>query len=667
MADIFISYAREDHGKVVPFVELLESQGWSVWWDREINPGLSFSKVIEQQLSLVKCVIVFWSRHSVTSDWVHAEAGEGLQRSILIPVLLEDIAAPLVFRQVQAANLAGWPTKADEQILNRLLSSISELISKPTVEVAGLTSKRKWWPTVAGLALITATILGFFLADTTEFSADQPDVPNTVSQPSASIYVMPFAGMQNDISIEVGDLLARLSTIHIIRFDPLNKKEQATFSLKAIQAENRLIVSLYDNAKQQTLINIELNLAETDLDEAARTIAQRIAQEFRQPLVSERQVVPNEIYLRYLQARSIQRQPPTEANVSLAIDELSAIITAAPRFGEAQASMCVAYIGRYRNTGETLDFENAEKHCFRANRLADSNPLISVALGHLYATAGQLPEATSSFEKALGVSPFLTEAISGLATVKLMQEKIDESVHLYEQAQEYEPDNWVYYNKLAELYFRRGSYQLAVEQYLLAKRLITNQSMILSDLGAAYLMLEDFDNAVANWEASLRIESSYSALSNIGSAYYFRGDFEQALISYGKAIEINASDYRIWMNAGEAAFHAGKTTEEYYQKAIELAESGLAINPDHAETLSALAQCYASVGDEIKAQLYIQRALRSAGNDIYVLYDVAVAYSRLGDSSSMADTLNRMVANGYSRTLINRDANFSKTKKENYP
>lgn len=65
MADVFVSYAREDRGKVVPFVSLLEAQGWTVWWDREINPGVSFSRVIEREIALVKCVIVFWSRHSV--------------------------------------------------------------------------------------------------------------------------------------------------------------------------------------------------------------------------------------------------------------------------------------------------------------------------------------------------------------------------------------------------------------------------------------------------------------------------------------------------------------------------------------------------------------------------------------------------------------------------
>jgi hypothetical protein len=33
MADIFISYAKMDRSIIIPLVEGLEEQNWSVWWD----------------------------------------------------------------------------------------------------------------------------------------------------------------------------------------------------------------------------------------------------------------------------------------------------------------------------------------------------------------------------------------------------------------------------------------------------------------------------------------------------------------------------------------------------------------------------------------------------------------------------------------------------------
>ena len=39
MADIFISYASEDRGRVRPLAEALIERGFNVWWDRSLAAG----------------------------------------------------------------------------------------------------------------------------------------------------------------------------------------------------------------------------------------------------------------------------------------------------------------------------------------------------------------------------------------------------------------------------------------------------------------------------------------------------------------------------------------------------------------------------------------------------------------------------------------------------
>ena len=108
MADLFISYASQDRTYVSLLVEELQSQGWTVWWDRDIDVGSSFDKRIEDAIDNALCIVVVWSEHSVNSDWVRAEAAEGLQRDILVPVLLDEVKPPLLFRQKQSISLVQW-------------------------------------------------------------------------------------------------------------------------------------------------------------------------------------------------------------------------------------------------------------------------------------------------------------------------------------------------------------------------------------------------------------------------------------------------------------------------------------------------------------------------------------------------------------------------------
>lgn len=131
MSDIFVSYAAEDRSRVKELAQSLEAQGWSVWWDRSIPFGKRFHQVIEEELAQARSVMVVWSASSVRSDWVRAEAGEGMARGVLVPVAIEDVSPPLVFRQIQTADLSRWEGDAESPVFRKLMADLAALLGAP--------------------------------------------------------------------------------------------------------------------------------------------------------------------------------------------------------------------------------------------------------------------------------------------------------------------------------------------------------------------------------------------------------------------------------------------------------------------------------------------------------------------------------------------------------
>jgi hypothetical protein len=140
VADVFISYNVDDREFVRKVVQLLEASGWSVWWDRRIPTGKTWRAAIDSALADMKCMIVFWSKNSVGSEWVIEEADEGRQRKVLLPVLIDAVAPPRGFREIQAQDFQGWDGTAEAPCFRMLLEDMKEIVgaSPPTAAPAAV-------------------------------------------------------------------------------------------------------------------------------------------------------------------------------------------------------------------------------------------------------------------------------------------------------------------------------------------------------------------------------------------------------------------------------------------------------------------------------------------------------------------------------------------------
>jgi DNA-binding response OmpR family regulator len=129
--DLFLSYSRQDLVKIEALAVVLQQAGWSVWWDRHIKTGTSFDKVIEQALTNSRAVIVAWSKNSVDSDWVRAEASYALESNKLLPVRLDTAPPPLRFINMQTVNFCSWDGSCADQAFCTLVADLSHMIGDP--------------------------------------------------------------------------------------------------------------------------------------------------------------------------------------------------------------------------------------------------------------------------------------------------------------------------------------------------------------------------------------------------------------------------------------------------------------------------------------------------------------------------------------------------------
>ena len=73
------------------------------------------------------------SQYPIKSNWCLDEAGEGLERQCLVPLLIDDLRPPLGFRSSQTALLIGWPQQHGE--IDQLIAGVRECLVAPVSTV----------------------------------------------------------------------------------------------------------------------------------------------------------------------------------------------------------------------------------------------------------------------------------------------------------------------------------------------------------------------------------------------------------------------------------------------------------------------------------------------------------------------------------------------------
>ena len=166
VADIFLSYKREDRARAELVVAALRESGRTVWWDEGLTPRQAWDATIEQEIALAASVIVLWSPRSVASDWVRSEAHYAQNHAKLVPVLIEPCTVPLAFMLKQAVDLSHWRGSSNDPAWGKLIEWLDT--QGPATDAPpsrDRRARRPRWPgrtALIGAAFVIAALLAAF-------------------------------------------------------------------------------------------------------------------------------------------------------------------------------------------------------------------------------------------------------------------------------------------------------------------------------------------------------------------------------------------------------------------------------------------------------------------------------------------------------------------------
>jgi TIR domain-containing protein/YARHG domain-containing protein len=127
LVDVFISYSRTNQPVVRQLADAVKREGYSVWWDEELPPHLSYGDVITEKIGAAKAAIVVWSQDAAASEWVRAEADVARNQKKLIQTSIDERMPPMPFNQIQFASIGDWRGEDDHPGWMKVKASLSAL------------------------------------------------------------------------------------------------------------------------------------------------------------------------------------------------------------------------------------------------------------------------------------------------------------------------------------------------------------------------------------------------------------------------------------------------------------------------------------------------------------------------------------------------------------
>jgi serine/threonine-protein kinase len=360
---------------------------------------------------------------------------------------------------------------------------------------------------------------------------------------------------------------------------------------------------------------------------------------------------------RYLEALGYLRRYDNEQSVDNAIKILEELASASSS-ASVQAALGRGYMYKFQLTHDAKWSAVASNACERAVAADSQSPTVHVTLGDLRLQTGKLGDALREYNIALKSQPNNAEAILGLAETYKTAGRQAEAEAAYKHSIELLPNSWGGYNKLGVFYFKNARYNDAAEMFARVVKLVPDNERGYNNLGSMYLQLGRYDEALRVSSASLAKRPTAQAYSNLGYANYYLGRFTDAANAFEEATELAPKNYLYWSNLGDTYKWipgADARAAAAYDRAIQLADSDLKVNPADVGVRSRLAVCLAKRGQVARADKEMAASLQRDPQNPTLMFKAALVANATHRETEALQWLDRALRAGYSRSEVSKE------------
>ena len=434
--DIFLSYNREDQARAKLFAEAFEAQGFNVWWDVGLRTGEAYDEVTETALRTAKAVVVLWSKRSVASRWVRAEATLADRNKTLVPCMIEPCERPIMFELTQTAELAHWRGETTDRVWLGFRADVARFVGRERAAAPGLL------PTPQPSAAIVQAAPGP--------KAARP-----------SIAILPFTNRSTERADEVfaggmgEDIAAALSLgrgLKVISQSSTMAYRKNTSDLRTIGLELGAKYILEGNTRrvgQSLRVTAQLVEAETsailwtqkfdrplsELAELQEELVEELAahlgvqiqkQEMERALKKPGDITAWEAVMRSWAAYARF----TSENLALAVAEARRAVSLAPDYAVARATLAMALALQYNQRGfrDRALIEEAQQQADAALSLNPNHATVLFQVTHVLINAQRAHEALSFGERAVALNPSSIDSRQVLAASLIHSERYQEAL-----------------------------------------------------------------------------------------------------------------------------------------------------------------------------------------------------------------------------------------------